>query len=175
MHFEAMASFLSVILRCLSDDAEQPRSRASNSGFACLLRGRPLVMENARGRATNAAIVRVASSILSESVGARGELAPVRAPLQNRPTWTCVLGLASNCDHVTYVVAERFRFNLSTGAMTEHRKRHFALRTLPMQRVLLRSKRCKTCVQGGLRVPIAESRNVRVRCPSTKTGGKSGS
>ena len=63
MHFEAMASFLSVILRCLSDDAEQPRSRASNSRLRRYCCAGVRVIENARGRATNAAIVFFASSV----------------------------------------------------------------------------------------------------------------
>ena len=57
-----MASFLSVILRCLSDDAEQPRSRASSKRLRLYCCAGVRVMENARGRATAAAIVGVASS-----------------------------------------------------------------------------------------------------------------
>ena len=65
MHFEAMASFLSVILRCVSDDAEQPRSRASSKRLRRYCCAGVLVIENARGRATAAAIVFVASSGLT--------------------------------------------------------------------------------------------------------------
>ena len=60
-----MASFLSLILRCLSDDAEHPRSRASNSRERRYCCAGVRVMENARGRATAAAIVGVASSGLT--------------------------------------------------------------------------------------------------------------
>ena len=52
-----MASFRSLILRCLSDDAEHPRSRASNSRDRRYCCAGVRVIEKARGRATAAAIV----------------------------------------------------------------------------------------------------------------------
>ena len=64
MHFEAMASFLSLILRCLSEEAEQPRSNASSKRLRRYCCAGVRVIEKARGRATNAAIVFVASSAL---------------------------------------------------------------------------------------------------------------
>ena len=110
-----------------------------------------------------------------KSVGARGEFAPVRARFKTGLRGPERLGLASNCDHVPYVVAERFCF-VQPQHWCDDRTPQAALCSadkLNQVRVLLRSKR--SARRPSKEAPCERSPkvgSVRVRCPTQKPAQK---